>query len=149
MADDAVSRFAPSPCTCLLLRKAARRVSQIYDRHLAPFGLTITQFALLSHLRTYDGIGIGALAGKLVMDPTTLTRNLRPLERQGLIIQVADRNDKRNRNLHLTQTGRDAFRAARPGWQAAQEEIAGVLGGDDGPALSGAIDRMLQKLSEV
>ena len=139
---------AISPCTCLLLRKAARRVSQIYDHHLAPYGLTITQFALLSHIRTYDGIGIGGLAGKLVMDPTTLTRNLRPLERERLIIQVPDRNDKRNRNLHLTQVGRDALKTARPGWQAAQKEVDAALGQDDGPAMAGAIDRMLQRLAE-
>lgn len=140
--------MASTLCTCLLLRKAARRVSQIYDRHLTPFGLTITQFALLSHIRTYDGIGIGALAGKLVMDPTTLTRNLKPLERQGLIVQVADRNDKRNRNLHLTQAGRDAFRAARPGWEVAQDEIATALGSEDGAALAGVVDRMLDRLSD-
>jgi DNA-binding MarR family transcriptional regulator len=134
-------------CTCLLLRKAARRVSQIYDRHLAPFGLTVTQFALLSHVRAYDGIGIGALAGKLVMDPTTLTRNLKPLERDGLIVLAADRNDKRGRNLHLTQAGRDAFKAARPGWQAAQNEIARTLGTQDGPILTAVVDRMLKRLS--
>ena len=50
-------------------------MTQIYDQHLEPFGLTVTQFSLLGHIRSFDGIGIGALAEKLITDPTTLTRN--------------------------------------------------------------------------
>ena len=84
-----------SGCTCMRLRKASRRVSQIYDRSLEPLGLTVTQFSLLGHLGSFDGIGIGALAEKLVMDPTTLTRNLRPLQRQGFVVLAADPHDRR------------------------------------------------------
>ena len=65
-------------CTCMRLRKASRRMSQIYDHSLEAAGMTVTQYGLLGHLARYDGIGIGALAEKLIMDPTTLTRNLRP-----------------------------------------------------------------------
>ena len=77
-------------CTCLRLRKASRRVSQIYDRALEPCGLTVTQYGLLGHIAAFDGIGVGALAARMVMDPTTLTRNLKPLLEQALVVLVPD-----------------------------------------------------------
>ena len=61
-------------------------MTQIYDRHLEPTGLTITQYGLLSHLRSLDGVSIGALAERLVMDPTTLTRTLGPLVTAGRMV---------------------------------------------------------------
>lgn len=142
------STTLPRGCLCLRFRKAARRVSQIYDHHLEPFGVTITQYGLLGHIKGNDGIGIGALATLLVMDPTTVTRNLRPLQRQGRIVFAQDPADRRQRNLHLTDVGREVLALARPGWEAAQAEIAGVLGGTDGPLVAGIIDRMLVKLTE-
>ena len=71
-------KLVSSGCTCLRLRKAARRMTQIYGQHLEPFSLTVTQFSLLGHVRAFDGIGIGALAEKLITDPTTLTKNAPP-----------------------------------------------------------------------
>lgn len=139
---------APGGCICLRFRKAARRVSQIYDHHLEPYGVTITQYGLLGQLKAHEGIGIGAMATLLVMDPTTLTRNLRPLERQGLITFVQDGQDRRQRNLFLTDAGRETLKRARPGWEAAQRAIAGVLGETDGPQIAIMIDRMLDKLAE-
>ncbi len=141
------SSSAPVGCTCLRLRKAARRVSQIYDAALQPFGLTVTQYSLLGHAKTLDGIGIGTLAETMVMDPTTLTRNLRPLQRRKLLVLVADVRDRRNRNIHLTDAGREALARARPGWVAAQKQVATALGDTDGPALAGTIDRLLTALA--
>jgi DNA-binding MarR family transcriptional regulator len=138
---------APSGCTCLRLRKAARRVSQIYDHALAPYNLTVTQYGLLGHIRTLDGVGIGALADELAMDPTTLTRNLRPLEARKLVVAVPDVRDRRNRNLHLTEAGRAALSAARPGWDAAQKKIAALLGERDGPQLATIVDSLITKLA--
>jgi DNA-binding MarR family transcriptional regulator len=134
-------------CTCLRLRKAARRITQIYDGHVEPFGLTITQFGLLAHLRVLDGIGVGALAEKLVMDPTTLTRNLRPLERRGLVTLEPDPEDRRSRNLHLTDAGRETLRAARPAWARAQRHVEEVLGNADAVTLNTALDRMLERFA--
>src|SRR5262245_62923223 len=93
-------------CTCLRLRKASRRVSQIYDRALEPCGLTVTQYGLLGHIAALDGIGIGALAERMVMDATTLTRNLKPLIAQAFLVLVPDPRDRRARRLHLTEAGR-------------------------------------------
>ena len=134
-------------CTCLRLRKASRRVSQIYDQHLEPFGLTVTQYGVLGHLATFDGISIGELADKLVMDPTTLTRNLRPLVRQGLLAVKPDRRDKRARSLGLTLKGRNAFEKAKPGWVGAQRHIEQVFGETETPALNAALDRALERLA--
>lgn len=136
-----------SVCTCLRLRKAARRVSLIYDQHLEPMGLTVTQFGLLAQLSAFDGIGIGDLAEKLIMDPTTLTRNLRPLERGGLVVFAADPDDRRARRLHLTQHGRDAFGLAMPAWRRAQRQVEASFGPAATSALNATLDRMLDRLA--
>ena len=139
---------APSfGCTCLRLRKAARRITQIYDKHVEPFGLTITQFGLLAHLRVHEGISIGELAEKLVMDPSTLTRNVRPLVRNGYVIMRPDPGDRRSRNLHLTDAGRAALRAARPAWARAQRHVEEIFGDADTGHLNAALDRMLDRFA--
>lgn len=137
----------PKGCTALRFRKAARRVSLIYDEHLAPYGLTITQYGLLAHIRRLEGVSIGDLAAELVMDPTTLTRNLAPLIKRKLVAAKPDSRDKRARSLQLTKSGVAALETAAAGWKAAQKSIAAVLG-DDHAALSAAIDRMLEKLAD-
>ena len=134
-------------CTCLRLRKTARRITQIYDGYVEPFGLTITQFSLLAHLRVLDGIAVGALAEKLVMDPTTLTRNLRPLARKGLVVLASDPADRRARSLHLTERGRNLLREARPAWARAQRHVEKVFGTNNTGALNAALDRMLERFA--
>jgi DNA-binding MarR family transcriptional regulator len=120
----------------------------MYDRHLEATGLTITQYSLLGHLKAFDGITMGALAEKLIMDPTTLTRNLRPLERRALIVIQADPRDRRARRLHLTPRGRAAFDEARPAWVQAQRDLTEVMGHEEAQALHVAIDRMLERLAK-
>jgi DNA-binding MarR family transcriptional regulator len=137
-----------SGCTCMRLRKASRRVSQIYDRSLEEAGMTVTQYGLLGYLARYDGASIGTLADKLIMDPTTLTRNLRPLERQGFVSVKPDAHDKRSRCLHLTARGRDAFEAAKPAWARAQRQVEKALGELETPALNAALDRVLERLAD-
>ena len=135
-------------CTCMRLRKASRRMTQIYDHSLEAMGMTVTQYGMLGHLARYDGIGIGALAEKLIMDPTTLTRNLRPLERRGFVSMKPDRRDKRSRCLHLTASGHAAFEAAKPAWVRAQRRIEEALGGSEAAALNVALDRVLERLAD-
>jgi len=72
-------------CNCLAIRQAARHVSQFYDQVFAPIGLRATQYAILTRLRRDGPMAINALAAALVMDRTTLGRNILPLERDGLI----------------------------------------------------------------
>jgi DNA-binding MarR family transcriptional regulator len=135
-------------CTCSRLRKVARRVSQIYDRSLESSGLTVTQYGLLAHLASFDGISIGALAEKMVMDPTSLTRTLRPLERQGLVALKPSRSDRRMRLLHLTTAGRRAFEQAKPAWARTQRFIESAIGELETPALHAALDRVLERLAD-
>ena len=142
-----ISRPKLTGCTCSRLRKVSRRVSQIYDRSLEASGLTVTQYALLAHLVAFDGISIGALAEKMVMDPTALTRSLRPLERRGLVTLKSSRSDRRVRSLHLTASGRRAFDEAKPAWARAQRHIESAIGELETPALHAALDRVLERLA--
>ncbi len=75
----------PAACNCLALRQAARQVTQFYDQFLAPSGLRSTQYSILARLQRKGPMTINALAGELVMDRTTLGRNILPLQRDGLI----------------------------------------------------------------
>ncbi|HEY9847811.1 MAG TPA: MarR family transcriptional regulator, partial [Candidatus Caenarcaniphilales bacterium] len=88
-------------CACFNLRKASRAVTQLYDKVLQPSGLLATQFTLLSAIALTGSVTITRLAQELVMDRTTLARNLKPLERQGLI-QIKPGQDQRTRIVTLT-----------------------------------------------
>lgn len=118
-----------SPCTCHLLRRLARRVTQDYDRAVAPAGLTITQFSLLQHLRHQPGISASALAQRVGMERTTLLRNLRPLIRDGLA-RYQGAGAGRSADLELTARGLERIRQARPLWARAQASLEQRLGTD-------------------
>lgn len=130
------------------LRKAARRVSQIYDRHLEPTGLTITQFGVLAGLYTGGRQAIGPLADQLFMDPTTLTRNLQPLHRQGLVVIEPDRRDRRVRWVSLSDAGRHVFEGARPAWREAQNHIRKLVGDEETAQLHDTLDYVLERFNE-
>ena len=144
--DDTVAMTEIAGCTCLRLRKAARRATQIYDRHLEPSGLTITQFGVLAHLYGRDGVTIGTLADMLVMDPTTLTRNLRPLIGRDLVALRPGDDDRRTRVARLTAAGRRALTEAVPFWQQAQQQVTRLLGSGIAAALNGTLDESLERL---
>ncbi len=114
-------------CTCANLRKAARVVTQAYDAALQPIGLKATQFTLLATLTKLGDAPLTRLADALVMDRTTLTRNLRPLVREGHI-RIDQEEDQRVRKVSLTDAGREVFDNARPRWEQAQSKIRGTLG---------------------
>lgn len=143
-----IAPLAPNVCTAARVRKASRRVTQIYDRNLAPFDLTIAQFGLLVQLRAAAGASVGELAERMIMDATTLSRNLRPLERRGLVAAEADRADGRVRKLKLTVAGRALAQRAAAGWRAAQTQVEQALGGpEEMRALNDALDSALHKLA--
>jgi DNA-binding MarR family transcriptional regulator len=135
-----------SPCTWLRLRKLSRQLTNLYDQQLAPFGLTVTQFSLLAHLRALEGIGVGALAEAMVMDPTALSRALRPLQRDGFVHVRAGADDRRARRVHLTDEGRAAYEAARPAWRQAQQHVDAALRANDSPALNGLLDGLIDRM---
>lgn len=137
-------RIDGAPCTCFKLRRAARRVTQVYDRHLQPTGLRITQFGLLARLRG-GPLGMTQLADRMGMDRTTLTRNLRPLERLGYVT-VDQGEDRRTRSVAITQAGRTAFAAALPCWSAAQTAVRATLGQTLTEDLHGLLDQAFAAL---
>src|SRR6516225_4932013 len=118
----------PEECTCLAVRQAARHITQFYDQYLTPVGLRTTQFSILAELKRLGPTTINALANELVMDRTTLGRNILPLEREGLISIVPGRSDRRSKELQLTNPGIERLHAARKGWREAQTQFATVFG---------------------
>jgi DNA-binding MarR family transcriptional regulator len=120
--------LTPDLCNCLALRQAARHVTQFYDGCLAPTGLRATQFSILSKLGRMKGATINLLADEMVMDRSTLGRNILPLERDGLIEVRKSREDRRSKELHLTETGAARLREATTAWQQAQRQFDAVFG---------------------
>src|ERR1700682_1496724 len=118
----------PEKYNCLAVRQAARHVTQFYDQFLAPTGLRTTQYSILARLQRHGPMTINALAAELVMDRTTLGRNILPLERDGLIAIVRGSSDRRQKELHLTDAGAARFRNARPLWTAAQTRFEVTFG---------------------
>ena len=122
-------------CNCLAIRQAARHVTQFYDQLFAPVGLRATQFAILSRLRHQGPMTINALAAALVMDRTTLGRNILPLEREALIEIGPGASDRRRREIRLSAAGAARLAAARRGWAKAQARFDTVFGSERAAAL--------------
>ena len=115
-------------CNCLAVRQAARHVTQFYDRFLAKIGIRTTQFAILDHLRKSGPMTVNALATELVMDRTTMGRNILPLQRDGLVAVVTDETDRRRRGLILTEAGLSRLTACYPCWSDAQSQFHAAFG---------------------
>ena len=126
-------------CNCLAIRQAARHVTQFYDQLFAPIGLRATQFAILSRLGREGPMTINALAAALVMDRTTLGRNILPLQRDGLIEVVASPADRRRRELRLTAAGAEKARRAGERWVVAQRRFDDVFGSARAAQLRGLL----------
>jgi DNA-binding MarR family transcriptional regulator len=114
-------------CTGSNIRKASRAVTQLYDDVLAPSGLRGTQFSLLVALAMVDAPTMTVLGRELVMDRSTLTRNLKPL-RDADLVTVAAGEDRRARRVALTDRGREVLATALPLWRQAQARVVDGLG---------------------
>jgi DNA-binding MarR family transcriptional regulator len=122
------SPLSAEDCNCFAVRAAARHITQCYDQFLASSGLRTTQFSILAKLKRRGPLTISELAESMVMDRTTLGRNILPLERDGLIRIEATASDRRAKELHLTKDGDKRLEAARKAWYAAQARFEGVFG---------------------
>jgi DNA-binding MarR family transcriptional regulator len=118
----------PEICNCLAIRQAARHVTQLYDQCMAPTGLRTSQFSILARLKRRGPLTINALAHELVMDRTTLGRNILPLEREGLLEIRPGRADRRSKELHLTEAGAARLPAAMERWAEAQSRFEAAFG---------------------
>lgn len=128
-------------CTCARLRSLSRRVTAVYNRALAPCGMRVTQYSLLSTLRRGGPVAISRLAESMDMDRTTLTRNLQPLLAAGWLRMQDDPDDGRVRRVVLTPEGESHLTQARAYWRRAQDEVAGIIDAQDLGHLHQLIDR--------
>ncbi len=115
-------------CACLNLRAATRRVTRRYDETLAPSGLSISQFSMMSFISAKPSWGVGELAERLDLDMSTATRNLRPLVVGGYVTMRAGSLDARRREVRMTAKGSRALEKALELWRQAQSETLRGLG---------------------
>ena len=133
---------AAPPCVCSAVRRADRALNRLYDEALRPTGLATTQYALLSALSRAGGpLPHGELAAMQEMAGTTLSRNLKPLLRDGLV-RIAPGADRRTRHVTITEAGETVLEQARPRWRAVQERVVAEVGED-------RVRRLLAELANV
>ncbi|RUM98614.1 MarR family transcriptional regulator [Pseudaminobacter arsenicus] len=118
-------------CMCLHMQRAARALARRFDVALKPAGITSGQFSLLMSLNRPKPPNLGSVAALLAMDRTTLTANLKPLERRGLIVTAPDPTDGRARLLQLTPAGRTVLTGALPIWRRLHAVIETALSDPD------------------
>ena len=143
------SILATADCNCLVVRQAARCITQFYDRYLTEAGLRTTQYGILVKLKRHGPMSINALAAELVMDRTTLGRNVQPLERDGLIAIEPDPQDRRSRVLRLTRTGVNRFERAHKSWAEAQRRFEDAYGGNRAAELRRSLRAMTSGLGPL
>ena len=141
------SSIKPQGCSNARLRQLTRRVSQHYDHEMAKIGLKTTQYSLLSQVLQRGPIRPGDLAKAMVLDASTLTRNLQPLVAAGLIT-IASGADSRSHLVAITEAGRDKRVEAQRRWKAAQESLNELLGVERVLALHELIDGSLERFAE-
>ncbi len=122
-------------CLCLASQRAARSLARRFDDVLRPVGLTSGQFSILMSLNRPKPPSIGSVASLLAMDRTTLTANLKPLERRGLVKTSVDPADRRGRLLVLTDKGQNVLGAAVPIWVSTHAQVDQLLADADDVAL--------------
>jgi DNA-binding MarR family transcriptional regulator len=122
-----ITHHVRDTCLCLHVQRAARALARRFDDALRPVQLTHGQFSLLNALNQVEAPGMSEVAALLAMDRTTLTANLKPLERRGLVTVTTDPADKRGRRLMLTAAGHAALRAAVPVWKRTHAAIERTL----------------------
>jgi DNA-binding MarR family transcriptional regulator len=128
-------------CDCYCLRRATRRVTQLFDRTLAPLNLRSTQYSLLSEIDRLGPISLNPLADAMVMDRATLGHNIRPLEARGFV-KVVVGQDRRSREVSLTRAGKDALAKGARLWRRAQLAFEEAIGRDESARLRAALLRV-------
>lgn len=131
-----------SPCLCAVVRKTGRVLTRKYDRHLRPSGLKVTQYSMLANIIRNPGIAVSELARVLFMDQTTVTRNLRVLEKSGYVHLEAEETDYRVKRILVSDVGMTKMNEARPLWEKAQKEMSRVLGRKRIDMLLGSLEKI-------
>ncbi len=131
-----------TPCVCATFRKATRALTLLYDAYLRPTGLRVTQYSLLKNVLAREPASVNQLAEATVTDRTTLTRNLRILQEEGLI-QIRVGADRRAREVTLTARGREAVAKATPYWEQAQADVLARVGEEHWEVLRNELGMMI------
>ncbi len=130
-----------TPCNCLSLRQASRRITRLYDLALVPIGLRATQYSLLGQIERLGPIALNPLAEAMVMDRATLGHNIRPLAARGLI-RITVGQDRRSRDVAITTAGRRLIARGHALWQQAQTTFEIEIGGETAAALRSLLQRV-------
>jgi DNA-binding MarR family transcriptional regulator len=130
-------------CACFNLRKASRVITSLYDDYMRPSGLRSTQVMLLVALKKAGPVTVMRLSDFLLMDRTTLTRDLRLLEQKGLV-SITEGEDRRRRYIALTPEGRVLLSSALPLWEQAQTRVRMNMGDDRYEALLGNLSDVVK-----
>lgn len=136
-------RKRKSGCYCINLRRAANKVTGLYDKFLEPTGLSVNQYSLLGNLRRLESASVSDLAAYVGLERTTLVRTLKPLIEKGMIADHASKG-QRNRVLMLTEKGKQTLEQANPLWENAQEEIVRCIGEEKVQELNAILDKILE-----
>jgi DNA-binding MarR family transcriptional regulator len=135
----AVTHHVRDACLCLHVQRAARALARRFDEVLRPLDLTNGQFSLLMSINRPEPPSIGNVAALLAMDRTTLTANLKPLQRRGLVKIAVDQDDKRGRRLTITAAGRAVLHKAFPLWKYAHADTERLITGVSPEEVRGAL----------
>ncbi|MCH8263511.1 MAG: winged helix-turn-helix transcriptional regulator [Proteobacteria bacterium] len=133
-----------SECSCNMMRKSARKITQFYENNLREAGIKPTQFSILATLANTGPIQLTQLADRLVLERTSLTRNLNVLERNTWIDIQPGEEDSRQRVVSLTRNGYKQLDCAIPYWQKAQKAIAKDMGQETIIGLRTTLDEMTE-----
>lgn len=132
------------PCLCALIRKAGRIATRNYDNILKPCGLKITQFSLLANIARNPAATVSDLAELLSMDQTTVSRNLRVLEKSGYIRLEGEMTDHRIKRIQISDLGVSKMNEARPLWEQAQLEMQRLLGRENIEVIMKSVKKLLK-----
>jgi len=122
-------------CYCTSMRAATRRITALYDAALEPAGINVAQYGLLRRLSDAGPVSIQQLAVASELERSTVARNVRVLEKGGLVSLAAGAVDRRATVVHLSERGAEALAVAKPHWASAQLRVEERLGGDVAVAL--------------
>ena len=128
-------------CYCFSLRRAARKVSSLYDEALAPAGINIAQLSMLRRIKRAGSVSLTELGRLCDLDRSTVGRNVQVLERMGLVRSSAGK-DQREATLGLSERGERALIEGDPLWEAAQGRIEQGLGREDAARLLALLEML-------
>jgi DNA-binding MarR family transcriptional regulator len=146
-----LARKVATECRGLRVRQVSRLITRVYDECLRSLDIQESQFSVLVAIAMFgeNGATIGALANGLVMDRTTLTRNLAPLEKAGLLRVARSPDDARARIIVLTRAGERKIESAYPHWERAQKRVRRALGAERGEALHSQLTEIVGLAGEL